>query len=333
MAELNKKSRGWTWTAFNYTEDDIERLKAQAESKDVTYVCFGREIAPTTKNMHLQGYTRFSSPRTGKYAIKWIGTGQPHVEPTKGSPKQNKSYCSKEGDFWEHGELPAQGKRTDLDAIKAAVKEGKNMREIADMCESYQAVRMAEIWQKYMKPPPVRDVTLHWYWGNTGTGKSFSAFKEAYEKSDGDYWTAGIGNREFWEGYCGQKKIVLDELRKNTYKWADLLKITDKYPLRVMVKGSSQWLMADEIWITSCKHPADLFAQTHASGDSVAQMLRRITDLREFTEVWKPEGPEEPDSRLHTSPCTEVGGNTSDVVASPTSTPRKAKHSITELDY
>lgn len=71
---------------------------------------------------HLQGYLYYDNARSFASVKKLIPKA--HIEAAKGSPAQNKEYCTKEGDFFELGDMPTQGKRTDLNEIKKKIEEG-----------------------------------------------------------------------------------------------------------------------------------------------------------------------------------------------------------------
>lgn len=95
------------------------------------YMVFGREIAPTTGTPHLQGYVVFNSQVSMKSAHKYFDGA--HLEAAKGSHIQASTYCKKEGDFEEFGDLPVQGKRSDLDNLKEAIQNGeRNPKRLRD---------------------------------------------------------------------------------------------------------------------------------------------------------------------------------------------------------
>lgn len=95
------ETRGWCFTLNNYTEDQFKYL-LEIKSK---YLIVGREIAPETGTPHLQGYIYFSSSKSFKNA-KRLFPDRVHLEAAKGTPEQNKIYCSKGGDFKEIGSIP-----------------------------------------------------------------------------------------------------------------------------------------------------------------------------------------------------------------------------------
>lgn len=63
--------------------------------------------------------------------------------------------------------------------------------------------------------PTYRDTTTSVYHGPTGTGKTFQAFKEAMDLDEEAY--VKNPRTKFWDGYRGQKVVILDEFRYSHY--------------------------------------------------------------------------------------------------------------------
>ena len=97
------RTRRWVFTLNNPTEKLEDFIKQLTERVAVRYIIVGREIAPTTNTLHWQGFVEFDNPATFKQVQGRIPRA--HIEPAKGSNSQNKEYCSKSGDFVEHGQL------------------------------------------------------------------------------------------------------------------------------------------------------------------------------------------------------------------------------------
>ena len=68
---------------------------------------------------------------------------QPHLEVARGTDIQNRTYCSKEGDFEERGKYTARGERTDLQDLFEATRSGKTDLELSEMYPS--------AWGKYFQ--------------------------------------------------------------------------------------------------------------------------------------------------------------------------------------
>lgn len=119
------------FTLNNYTAEDEERIQGNTES--FSYCVYGRETAPTTGTIHLQGFINFKSKRSFDVIRTLVGIGG-HIEPARGTDSQNKEYCSKSGDFWEYGVLSGQGHRSDLDACVQSIRGGAT---VADICSDH----------------------------------------------------------------------------------------------------------------------------------------------------------------------------------------------------
>ena len=87
------------------------------------------------------------------------------------------------------------------------------------------------------------------FWGRTGTGKSKRAWDEgglqSYPKDP---------RTKFWDGYSGQRTVIIDEFR-GAIDIGHLLRWLDRYPVIVEIKGSSTRLVAETIYITSNLDP------------------------------------------------------------------------------
>lgn len=282
------RARGWCFTLNNYLDRDIDYLRTPECRAKTTYLIYGREIAPDTGTPHLQGYVRFNNAIGLNTASKWLTRA--HFEIAKGTGEQNRTYCSKGGDFEEYGSVPKQGERNDIKVTKEIVNNGGTMPEVIEKATSYQAMRCGELMMKYTKPPVRDPPKVLWFWGPTGTGKT----RTAVEIGGDDFWISG-DNLTFWDGYTGQKTIIIDDFRESFCSTSTLLRILDRYPYRVNIKQSSLWLRATTVIIT-CPDPP---TKISLKGECQDQLLRRITEIREFS------------SQLTTEiNCTEVKGNT-----------------------
>lgn len=274
---VNVQSRGWCFTINNYTEADgiaVDSLKCD-------YLICGREKGAQGTE-HMQCYCYFSK-RKSFAAVRALLGGRAHIEPAKGTPAQNRAYCSKDGDFIERGVLPKPGKRTDLMDMRDMLKAGKSMKEVAMECRSYQALRGAELLRKYIRPPIEENAqqkpVVVWFWGPTGTGKSRAAFRRArrYGYAD-DYWVSN-NSLQWYDGYAGESCVILDDIRRDHVDFSWLLRLLDGYPgLMAPVKGAFTLWTPKHVIITAPIPPEDFAPCTENS----QQLVRRIDKIKHF---------------------------------------------------
>lgn len=268
--EEDKKYRKFVFTLNNYTEEDIIHIK----NLSYRYVIFGKEIAPSTGTPHLQGGITWSNPISWKSMKKKIP--RCWCEPMKSFDGTVK-YCKKSDlNFFEDGEPDRQGKRTDIQEVKDMLKQGCNLRQVVEKTESYQSIRHAEIHLKYFEKPRKHKPFVVWCHGATGTGKS----RFAYEQCEGHDTYTAMSTGRWFEGYDRHTHVIIDDMRKDFMKFHDLLRLLDRYEMRIECKGGSRQFVATHIFITSCYSPSELFE----TREDVRQLIRRIDEIKMFVD-------------------------------------------------
>lgn len=280
---MTQRNRSWVFTINNYNDDDEQKLLGLGCGIDeaIRYLCFGREVAPSTGTRHLQGYISFASARSFS-SVKSVLGESAHIEVARGNAKQNKEYCSKGGDFTERGDPPNPGKRNDLGEIRQLLQSGAPISEVAEVCSSAQAFNFALRAAPFLRPAPQRgQPTVKWFHGGPGLGKSRRAFYLCDEVGVVPYVHS---SGRWFDGYDQHAFAIFDDLRPTDFSFSFLLRLLDRYPLRVEFKGGSTQWVPTTIFITSCLSPTAFTPQ----GEDCRQLLRRITEVEEFVEEWVP---------------------------------------------
>lgn len=180
---LRNRSRSYAFTWNNYPADSIERLQ-QFFTENASKAVVGKEICPTTGLAHLQGYfygkhqVNFSRLKKFEPTIHW--------ESAKGSPEQNYTYCTKEGDFITMGDWN----------IPVPIKDPMKDKELRPWQIELEA---------YLTEEP-HDREIVWYYDPVGnTGKSTWA----------KHWLLNHSDAIMVDGKAEDIKCALALLHKN----------------------------------------------------------------------------------------------------------------------
>jgi len=297
-----KKMRSWCFTAWDG--------EPTFDEKKMRYLCFSPEVCPESGKHHLQGFVYFKSQMTltavQKYLMKTFGSKKGiNLEFTKGTPEENRTYCGgahyddgkgkvKEPnpEFKEWGDLPKQGSRTDIDSIKDAIMSGETTAD--DVCLEnpelfHQCGRTLDRIQALALRKKTRNglwmTKGEWYYGETGAGKSFTAFKDFDVET---HYVVSLSQlaRGFWTGYKGQEVVIVNEFR-GQIGFGELMDLVDCYDKRVDVKcGEPVPFLAKKVIITGPKSPAETYSGIVDKGDSIEQLYRRF----DVFQCWKSDG-------------------------------------------
>jgi hypothetical protein len=286
------------FTLNNYTDDEVTALNQIGLSIDtgaiVRFIIWGKEIAPSTRTPHLQGYVEFTAKRTPRQVHDVVGQ-RAWVEPRRGTQEQAIQYCKKEGDFTEFGTAstgvrPAAKKKMTMTEMAEYEKEN-GLAALAESALSHSDFKGYFFRRQFIIKPTAefRKVDVKWFFGATGTGKTRCAMHEIKE-SGMDVFVKMGGT--WFDGYQGEEVILMDDLRENDVDFNVLLRLTGGYSGRYPVKGSSVVIHPKVVYITAPSRPHSIFRTS--DNDSIAQLERRITDIREFQEEWLPPVEEAP---------------------------------------
>ncbi|AIX11623.1 capsid [Bat associated cyclovirus 12] len=269
----NPTVRRFVFTWNNYTSEDYDKCCEFIKS-NCRYGIVGKEIAPTTGCPHLQGFCNLHKPmRFG--AIKKHLHNSIHIEKANGSDEDNKKYCSKSGETFEQGHPHKQGERTDLQSCISDIQSGATIKKIA---EDHPAVfiryhRGIREYIRTVMPIKERDfkTEVYYYWGPPGSGKSKRALEEAKQRGTSIYYKPrGL----WWDGYQQHDCVIIDDFY-GWIKYDEMLKIMDRYPYKVQIKGGFEEFTSKYIWITSNVDTDDLYKFIGYKTDALE---RRITN-------------------------------------------------------
>jgi hypothetical protein len=295
-------SRKWCWTINKRDEDGdddsfvatvvqgtMRSLQGAVESGVVRYWIFQSERGNESGLLHLQGYLALRGPQRRPAVKRLLDCEWAHVEPRSpaSTDEQAIRYCRKEEGRvegpWEGGTPPrGQGERTDLKAVKAALDRGDSELSIADghfeewvrfhaAFARYRALRCAE---QQRQPPDVRA-----YVGPTGVGKSRSAWERFPHLFPVPL--SGRGKSDWFDGYIGQRVVLIDDFLGDEYDVGFFLKLTDRYKMQVPVKGGFFPWIPEVIIITSNLHPDCWFG--NARKESREAVMRRISVIKTWS--------------------------------------------------
>lgn len=239
-----QRSRAVSFTYHDYQSDGADDIFKQYIKLTARYGILGYEVCPETKRQHIQGYLAWDNPRSLKKFQQDIGLKKFHYEISRGTALQNKTYCSKDGNFWEHGTMPQQGERTDWQAAVNHLDNGGEVRTVvSEQPHLLPSIRALQTYKNLTQISTHRDVKVIFLIGSSGTGKTrwaWENYPELYSKPEGNWW----------DGYTGQNTILLDDYYGDI-PYSQFLKVLDRYPLNLQIKGGFTPALYTTVIITS----------------------------------------------------------------------------------
>lgn len=278
------RARNWCFILCNYTPEDEESIAQAVNEGHVRFCLYGREIAPTTGTPHLQGYMQFDSMPTLKVLKRMFPRA--HFEIARLDYETNAAYCKKDGDYVTLGTPKGKPRGAPVsDGVKKtlsveAIREYGSVRKMIDQRFSV-TISDIKVAREVLAVTKVKRVkpTVYWIYGPSGTGKTRLAYHIA-EKTFGEDEVYRNIHTEWFDGYDGQKAIILDDYRWHL-KTPMLLALMDRYDLRVPIKGSFVNVQAEMIIVTTILPPYCGWTVT----ESIKQLDRRVTKFIALTKM------------------------------------------------
>ncbi|QJU69687.1 Rep [Ursus americanus circovirus] len=264
----------WCFTVNNWTPEEWDSI-TQLLGPTVKYLCVGKEVG-RDGTPHLQGYLELKKRKRLRQRA--------HLEAARGSSSQAAEYCKKDGDYLEVGKLGnEQGRRTDLEDACRILRD-TNAISIPVQASSRSVLL-----------PYYSGLRQYCYTLNLGGRRDFKTkvivicgppgcgkTRRVFERVGGDSSAIYMKPRgNWWDGYCGQLIVCLDD-----FYWIpfdELLRICDRYPLKVQVKGGYVDFISRELYITSNNTPDGWYSAENILGRLEA-LYRRIDEYLTWDE-------------------------------------------------
>lgn len=250
------------------------------------YAVWQLEMAPTTGQLHYQGYVEFDTTMSLSTLQQLDGLEGAHWESRRGTAEQASDYCEKEETRvdgpWHFGVRSSQGKRSDLVRVAERIRAGDSLVRIAEE-DPATVIRYQRGFSWYaslharQRNWPMEILVLV---GPSGCGKS----RYAMENFPGAYWKPP---GQWWPGYQGEETVVLDEFYGSSMPFGELLRLCDRYPLTVETKGGHCAFTSKRLVFTSNQHPKDWYnaEKTHQGPWEENPLQRRLTQFGEIRQM------------------------------------------------
>lgn len=288
--------------------NEFERVKSVWPTS--RYILYGPlETTEENKKPHLHFVIAFASSKMFKTILKSLSSKEYHIENCRNF-SSSVEYCLKSNpnDKLEFGEPLKQGLRTDIKkSLESSHYNIKELQEnnpelyvryrsgLKDICETKNKENNVLDWlgltkdeEGNIKDKEYKQTKVYWFFGPTGTGKSRTVkrvvsdkVKKGVIKEDEITIINCFTSSGFAIGMMNPKSkiLIIDEFRADCIKFNELLKIIDGTTINI--KGSEIYLHLEEIYVTTCFNPYVIYKNLGQT-DSIKQLLRRITECKQF---------------------------------------------------
>lgn len=274
------QSKNWVFTINSPTDEDSQKL----QDVEVNFVIWQYEQGT---NLHIQGYLQAKRKLTLR-GIKNLLIPRAHYEIARGTPEENIQYCTKPDTRVRPGGrrgVPTRmGQRSDLLSFNDAIKSGAIDASLINdhLNEFYKYYRAIDRVRMAFRPARNWEMVVKVFYGQSGSGKTRRAFEEAGESNY--FVSKGDSNQiTWWDGYHGQDSVIIDDFY-GWLPWSFMLRLLDRYPFTVQIKGGTVPFTSKTIYITSNEHPRHWYKNA-PNGNDLTPLLRRITEINEMNIV------------------------------------------------
>ena len=251
------------------------------------------EVAPTTGQLHWQGYVELTQPARIPQVKAWLNAPTAHLEARRGTQQQAIDYCTKEETRAIADAEPVrlgapsggQGERNDIKAAVDLIRGGGGLRAVLDQApETFVRYHRgltaaAELHAEHSSQMIRADLRVEVLTGPPGCGKTRSVYEECGLSNV--YTLTQTSGTVWWNGYTGQEVLLLDDYY-GWIPWGELLKLLDIYPLRVQTKGGFTHVAYKRVFITSNRPWDHWYAKSRAFTEMGA-LQRRIHSVRTYS--------------------------------------------------
>lgn len=236
--------------------------------------------------VHYQGYVQFLT-RKRMTAVKRLFGVRVHCERSRGTPEQASGYCKKDdsrvdlGESAEWGTIFIPSKDKLVHALEA-IREGALPSAVMEDYPCAYVQHRDGILDYSLARMGVRDwpMEVDVFVGPTGSGKSATA---ALENPGAYYVPWPTGGRWWWPAYEGQHCCIMDEFRMQI-KMDVMLKLLDRYPMKLEAKGRSFDFVSRKIVLTTNIDPRDWYGGVLMSKKGPLQRrIREFCTIYDFT--------------------------------------------------
>lgn len=265
-----KKQRKVIITDWMTEDQDQEAALARwaaLKQSQIRYMVYQVEQGKTEKP-HIQGFIHFQNPVALSTIKSRLASKSIHVEWVI-NDEAAAGYCAKEeGRLWgpaEVGTKPdyAKKKVNPTEELAAMVKNGLTNAQIAE--EAPWAILrhsrgIAELRYAHLesRASSFRTVEVILLTGDAGTGKT--AYAIAQSEKNGGYFKPDLSKKDIWfNGYQGQKNLILDDFRGKSTSFDNLLRLLDGHKLELPIKGGHTYALWERVWITSNQTPEEWY--------------------------------------------------------------------------
>jgi len=237
-------SKYWIGTSYRVDSTSAVLFSFLEVKALASYGCCQREICPKTQREHFQFFVAFRQ-RKRLTGVKKLFPGD-HVEIAR-CPAQAVNYCKKL-ETRKPGTCPEEFGAWKIESSVGIMEQCKTRTLVELAMEHPWKVRQLKELKALVSPPREEMTTGVLLTGPTGTGKSKIAHLIGAFVGDSTYYADS--SLQWFDGYGGEKLIIVDEYR-GTVKPDFLLRLCDRYPMRLPYKGGFAQMGASMVIFTS----------------------------------------------------------------------------------
>lgn len=213
--------------------------------------------------------------------LKEVLSTSVHLEISKGSAEENRRYCTKTpriGGPWTHGTLRTPNSSLQCAPAADLIYMARHKISTILMAEKHPGMylryrkALGEYSNLARRIPRRWKTKVIFYWGPPGSGKTRLAHLLTRNKA----YCAPDPTCQWFDGYNLETDVIIDDLSPDCLPPRSmLLRLLDRYPMQVPVKGGYVNWQPHRIFLTSNYCPLDLWGPDKA-------VTRRITETVEI---------------------------------------------------